>query len=259
MQRIFSMIAAAFCFCGCAHQKLSSGDLSRAQRPAFLSWIADAAGPKARVFREDSAYEAKLKRLDANEADRRLQVKLAKAMTRFETSDRLRAVALGNLPKEPPWSNAVDPAKVASALESFLVEEVPANPPDYELLKPLGADSVVEFVIEDYGMKSSSGRAGAYLAGYGRMFMLGGSQVWRESFQVENQSSPGLDPFKVGQDPQLFRTELAALLDSVGLQFARDLNPEGRPNIRQIQRDEEPSRPYGKPTQAEELGKDEIR
>ncbi len=253
--------AAAFCFAGCAHQQVSSGDLRRAQRPAFVSWIADGAGPKARVFREDSAYENKLKRLDAREADRRLQVKLAKAMTRFEASDRLRAVALGNLPKERPWSNAVDPARVAGALESFLVQEVPANPPDYELLKPLGADSVVEFVIQDYGLKSSNGRASAYVAGYGRMFMLGGSEVWRESFRVENASGPGLDPFKVGQEPELFRVELASVLDSVAVQFARDLNPEGRRNIGQIQREELPARPEAreKPPAPEELGKDEIK
>jgi hypothetical protein len=236
-------VAAALSICGCAHRQLASGDLNRVQRPAFVSWIADGAGPKAGVFREDSAYEGKLKRLDAKEADRRLQAKLAKGMSRFETSDRLRAVALANLPRERPWINTVDPASVASALESFLVEEVPANPPDYELLKPLGADSVVEFVIEDYGMRSSGGRARAYVSGYGRMFLLGSSELWHESFRTESAEAPGLDPFQVGQEPELFRAELAKLLDSVALQFARDLNPEGRPNIRQIQQEQQPAAP----------------
>jgi len=141
--------AAAVCLGGCAYRPLSPGGLRQVHRPAFVSWIEDGGGPKSRVFREDPSYQDKLKRLDPKEADRRLQVKLGRAVTRFETSDRLRAVALANLPKQPPWTSAVDPAKVASALESFLVEEVPANPPDYELLKPLGADAAVEFVAAE--------------------------------------------------------------------------------------------------------------
>ena len=252
MQSLYRVIGAALCLAGCAHRQVSSGDLGRAQRPAFVSWIADSAGPKSRVFREDGTYESKLKHLDAKEADRRLQVKLARAITRFETSDRLRAVTLANLPKERPWTSAVDAAKVASALESFLVEEVPANPPDYELLKPLGADSVVEFVIEDYGMKSANGRAGAYVAGYGRMFILEGSEVWRESFSVDSASRPDLDPFKVGQEPELFRAELAILLDAVAMQFSRDLNPERRPNVRQVQ---QPSGREGDSQQGEARGR----
>src|SRR5215831_7359833 len=238
MQKLYRVIGAALCLAGCAHRQVSSGDLGRAQRPAFVSWIADSAGPKSRVFREDATYESKLKRLDAKEADRRLQVKLAKAMSRFETSDRLRAVTLANLPKERPWTDAVDPAKVASALESFLVEQVPANPPDYELLKPLGADSVVEFVIEDFGLKSANGRAASYVSGRGRMFILGGSELWRQSFRLEQPSQPGLDPFRVAQEPELFRSELSRLLDAAALQFAAELNPDAKPNLGQIQQEQ---------------------
>lgn len=235
--------AAVLCLAGCSHRQLAASDLHRVQRPAVISWIAEGAGPKSLVFREDSTFQNKLKRLDAREADRRLTVKLAKAVSRFETSDRLRAVALANLPKEPPWTQAVDPARVASALESFLVEEVPANPPDYELLKPLGADAVLEFVIEDYGLRSAGGKASVYASGYGRMFMLGGSELWRQSFRATDANRTALDPFKVADDPELYRSELAAVLDSVAEEFSRALNPEGRPNIRQIQREERPSPP----------------
>ncbi len=237
-----TLCALALCFAGCAHRPLSPGDLRQVHRPAFVSWIEDGAGPKSRVFRDDSAYQTKLKRLDPKEADRRLQVKLAHAISRFETSDRLRAVALANLPKERPWTHSVDPAKVASALESFLVEEVPANPPDYELLKPLGADSVVEFVIEDFGLKSAGGRAAAYVAGYGRLFVLGGPELWRYGFRLEDAKRPGLDPFQVPEEPEAFRTQLSRLLDAVALQFATELNPEGRPNLRQMQQ-EQPAAP----------------
>ena len=230
--------AAALCLGGCAHRPLSPDGLRQVHRPAFVSWIEDGAGPKSRVFREDPSYQGKLKRLDPKEADRRLQVKLAKAISRFETSDRLRAVALANLPKEPPWTSAVDPAKVASALESFLVEQVPANPPDYELLKPLGADSVVVFVIEDFGLKSAGGRAFAYVSGRGRMFILDGSELWRQSFRLEQPNQPGLDPFRVAEDPEVFRSELSRLLDTAALEFALELNPQGKPNLGQIQQEQ---------------------
>ena len=229
---------AALCLGGCAHRPLSSDGLRQVHRPAFVSWIEDGAGPKSRVFREDPSYQGKLKRLDPKEADRRLQVKLANAISRFETSDRLRAVALANLPKEPPWTSAVDPAKVASALESFLVEHVPANPPDYELLKPLGADSVVEFVIEDFGLKSADGRATAYVSGRGRMFVLDGSELWRQSFRLEQPNQPGLDPFRVAEEPEVYRSELSRLLDAAALQFAGELNPLGKPNLGQIQQEQ---------------------
>lgn len=230
--------AAALCLAGCAHRPLSPEGLRQVHRPAFVCWIEDGAGPRSRVFREDPSYQDKLKRLDPKEADRRLQVKLAKAITRFETSDRLRAVSLANLPKERPWTNAVDPARVATTLESFLVEEVPANPPDYELLKPLGADAVVEYVIEDFGLKSVGGRATAYVSGRGRMFILGGSELWRQSFRLEQPNEPGLDPFRVAEEPELFRSELSRLLDAAAFQFAAELNPEGKPNLRQIQQEQ---------------------
>lgn len=214
------------------------------RRPAFVSWIEDGAGPKSRVFRDDSAYQGKLQRLEPKEADRRLQAKLAKAISRFETSDRIRAVTLANLPRQPPWTKAVDPAKVASALESFLVEEVPANPPDYELLKPLGADSIVEFVVEDYGLHSGQGRARAYVSGRARMFRLGGPVIWRDSFRLEQTAQPGLDPFRVAEEPDLFRTQFSQLLDAAAARFATELNPGGGPILRQI-RQEQTGEPKG--------------
>jgi hypothetical protein len=120
---------------------------------------------------------------------------------------------------------------VASALESFLVEEVPANAPDYDLLVPLGADAVVEFVIEEYGMRSENGHAGAYVKGYGRMFRLEGRQeLWRRPFEADQIAAgdPHLDPFWVGKEPERFRAALTSLLDGVAAQFAEDLSPKDR-------------------------------
>jgi hypothetical protein len=223
------MVAAALLTASCAHSKVSPGDLSRVNRPALVSWIETDAGPKSRVFQGDSGYQAKLKKLDPKEADRRLGVKLGSGISRFETSDRLRAVTFAILPKdERPWSNTMDPAAVASALENLLVEQIPpVVPPDYQVLKPLGIDAVVELVIQDYGLRSVNGRAGVYVAGYGRMFLLGGSERWRQSFRLDqleaNQGS--LDPFQVAREPELFRAELATLLDSAAAQLARGLSP----------------------------------
>ncbi|PTL85996.1 hypothetical protein DAT35_03595 [Vitiosangium sp. GDMCC 1.1324] len=183
------------------------------------------------MFREDSAYKDKLKKLEPKEADRRLQAKLTSAVTRFEVSERLRVNTFRLLPRERPWVDALDPARVATMLESFLVEEVPANAPDYDLLTRLGADTVVEFVIQDYGMRSERGRAGAFMRGYARMFKINGrSEIWRHPFQVDrlSEGAEHLDPFKVGKDPSLFRQELTAMLDVLADQFAEDLRPKDR-------------------------------
>jgi hypothetical protein len=216
---------------GCATTRLSGSELDRVVQPAFISRIEIEAGPKSLVFREDGAYGDKLKKLEPKEADRRLQAKLMKAVTRFEISERLRVGTISQLPRERPWTNTVDPARVASALESFLVEEVPANAPDYDLLLPLGVDAVVEFVIEDYGMRSDNGHAGAYVKGYGRMFRLAGrSEMWRRPFEVDQIDSGAqhLDPFKVGKDPDLFRQAITSLLDVVAEKFGQDLSPKDR-------------------------------
>lgn len=232
-------VALALGLLGCAHQPLAGSDLDRAQRPAFISRIEEKAGPRSLVFQGDSSYGGKLKKLEPKEADRRLQVKLEKGIpekglgtiTRFEVADQLRSTTLAQLPRERPWLNVVNPAQVAAALESFLVEEVPANAPDYELLRPLGVDAVIEFVVEDYGMRSEDGRAGTYVIGYGRMFFLdGGGNVWFRSFRADEVESgqPHVDPFKVAKDPGLFRDHLTTLLKAVAEQFAKDLKPEGR-------------------------------
>jgi hypothetical protein len=216
---------------GCASQRLAGADLDRVRRPAFISRIEEGAGPKSHVFREDSAYGGKLKKLEPVEADRRLTVKLQQAVTRFEISERIRVNTLTQLPREYPWTRVVDPARVASVLESFLVEEVPANAPDYDLVTPLGADTIVEFVVQEYGMRSQDGRAGAYVRGYGRMFTLDGrSEVWRRPFEVDQVSAKAehLDPFKVGKNPDLFRQALTKMLDEVAEVFVKDLTPKDR-------------------------------
>ncbi len=230
MRSLLLLVVAAAAF-GCAHTPLKGADLDRVVRPAFISRIEENGGPKSWVFRDDATYNKKLGRLDRKEADRRLSVKLAKGMSRFEVAERLRATVVSLLPRERPWTKAVDPVEVARELQSFLVEEVPANAPDYELLRPIGTDAVVEFVVEDYGMRSEDGRAGAYIQGYGRMFRLDGGLLWFRRFRSDAVEAklPGVDPFRVAkQNGVPFRTELGSLIDAVATQFAKDLSPTDR-------------------------------
>ena len=214
---------------GCSHVSISRSDLDRTTRPAFVSRIEEEAGPKSRVFQEDAFYRTRLKRLDPKEADRRLQLKLAQT-SRFQVSERLRSVTLANLPKEKPWTEVVSGADTARVLESFLVQEVPANRPDYDLLRPLSADTVVEFVVQQYGMRSAHGKAGVFVRGYGHMFFLDGGEVWRMSFDEDEvrDGVAALDPFEVGKNPTLFGNTLSRVLDRVAMELADDLNPKDR-------------------------------
>ncbi|MFL5318125.1 MAG: hypothetical protein ACJ790_00615 [Myxococcaceae bacterium] len=217
---------------GCAHKPLSGADLDRVMRPAFISRIEEGAGPKSEVFTEDSSYKQKLAKLEPKEADRRLSNKMGKGMSRFEVADKLRSTTLALLPREIPWTNTVDPVAVAKELQSFLVEEVPANAPDYDLLKAEGADAIVEFVIEKYGMRSENGRAGVFVEGYGRMFFLESKhEIWYRAFRVDQVDAglPHVDPFKVGKsDGVLFRQQMNDVLDAIAAQFAKDLSPADR-------------------------------
>jgi len=230
----------------CAHRPLSGADLDGVHQVAFIARIADEAGPKSTVFRDDSSYRPKLapRRIDDKEADRRLAVVLAqgtradarrqtkemRSMSRFEVADTLRAETLGRLPEEAPWRDVVDPTIVARSLESFLVQEVPANAPDYERLRQHEVDTIVEIVVEEYGMRSEGGKAGVYLLGFARMFKLDGGELYHRRF-VSDDLKAGLepmDPFKVARDASLFAARLKQVLIGVADQIAKDLNPPER-------------------------------
>ena len=222
-------IALGFTLCACSHVTLSQDDLRRVHKPAFLARMDESGNPHADVFRSDAVFRAKLTRMDAPEADRRLSAKVLQAVNRFEVGERLRAGTIAQLPAEPPWSNAASSASVASALESFLVQNVPAHEPDYQLLAPLGVDAVVEFVVDDCGMHSANGKAGAFARGYGRMFFLnGGGEIWHKGFNVDQvrQGTANLDPFVVSKDPSTLRQAMRTLLDAVSVDFARALQSD---------------------------------
>ena len=206
------LLAAA----ACSHSQLSGADLDRVQHPAYVGRVAEGAGPKAPATSAGQAKEV---------------AAMNAAISRFEMSERLRSQLSSALRTEKPWSGAVPAAKVASALETFLVEQVPAVPPDYTRLKPLGADSVVELVIEDFGLRSESGSGQTYVRGTARMFLLAdGTELWRTSFQRTGpeQGLPALEPAAVVTDAAPYGVQMRALLDAAAAGLAQDLSPPGR-------------------------------
>jgi hypothetical protein len=239
---LMALAVVAWSF-GCAHKPVSASDLAATGRIAFVGRIHDEAGPVSTVFRDDSSYRDKLapRRIDDKEADRRLAVVLrggskedrkrgsimAHSVSRFEMADSIRANTLAKLPKTHPWDAVVDPASVARALESFLVQEVPANDPDYERIRPLGADTVLELIIDEYGMRSRSGRAGVYISGVAKMFRIGGGLLYVRRFHSDDVDSgePHLDPFLVSKDAGLFASRIRQSIVAIADQIAKDLTP----------------------------------
>ncbi len=228
---------------GCAHHALSPDALERLQHPAFISRIEEGAGPRSTVFRDDEAsYRDRLKTLDAKEADRRLTAKLSggvkdqagkaniPTITRFEIADTLRAEVQGRLPREAPWTALQSPVEVATVLESFLVEEVPANAPDYPRLGQLGTDSVLEIVVEEFGLRSERGKAGLRLLGLARLFTLDGHELYHRRFVSDELAAglEGLDPFAVAKNPALFRDRMKTMLAAIAVVIAGDLSPGER-------------------------------
>lgn len=230
---------------GCAHRPLSPAALEETRLVAFIARIEDEAGPRSRVFRDDSSYRGVLapRRIDDKEADRRLALALtsgsfektrsgervikARTISRFELADSLRSNTLALLPQAVPWKNVIHPVEVARVLESFLVQEVPANAPDYRRLLQLGADTVLEIVVEEYGMRSEKGRAGTYVRGFSRLFRIDGPELYFRRFVADDLASglEPLDPFAAAKNAQLFAERMKQTAQAIAEQVAKDLQP----------------------------------
>lgn len=263
MRSSLSLVVLLLSLAGCAHKPLSASELDQTKLIAFIARIEDEAGPKSNVFRNDGSYKSRLKRLDDKEGDRRLGNALTvgsleknektgeyevthHTISRFEVADSLRANTLALLPKQSPWSEVVHPVEVARVLESFLVHEVPANAPDYERLAALGADTIVEIVVEEYGMRSEKGKAGAYLVGFARMFRINGPELYHRRFYSDDLSAglEPLDPFAVRKNTELFGARIKQMVAAISAQVARDLTPAER---REQSTTPDPARPRAKP------------
>jgi hypothetical protein len=247
MRSSMSLAVLLLAAAGCAHKPLSAQALDDTKLVAFISRIEDEAGPKSNVFRNDGSYRDRLKRLDDKEGDRRLGNALTvgsyekaknsnelelthHTISRFEIADSLRSNTLADLPKQAPWNDVVHPVEVARVLESFLVHEVPANAPDYERLAALGADTVVEIVIEEYGMRSEGGKAGTYMVGFARMFRINGPELYKRRFYSDDLKAglEPLDPFAVRKNTELFGARIKQTVLAISEQVAKDLTPAER-------------------------------
>jgi len=234
MNRFCLVSAVALLGMGCAHKSLNVAALDTVQKPAFVGHILKNAGPKVTVFTDDPSFREGLKRLEPAEGNRRLANWLLKGLPQQELSDGLRSRTLLRLEHEAPFRNAADPSKVARALGIFLTQEDADMKPNYQALAELNVDSVVEVVIEEYGVRSAQGKIRFWMKGYGRMFRLqGGSVLWKRSFHAEEEESslPVTDPFVMAKDPSLFRNRTHWILDTVAQRFAEDLSRGKRPAV----------------------------
>jgi hypothetical protein len=205
---------------GCSHAQLTGADLDRVQRPAYVGRVAEGAGPKAQGLQGVT---------DASQVQ--LGTSMNTSIGKFEVSERLRSQVAVALKSEKPWSNAVPASQVASVLETFLVERVPAVPPDYNQLKPTGADAVVELVVEEYGLRPQGTQSQSYLRGTARMFLLAdNSELWRTEFQRsgETQGLPPLDAAALVSNAGPYGDQLRTLLDATAAALAQELSPGGR-------------------------------
>ncbi len=218
--RLRTLGLAALFAVGCSHAQLTGADLDRVQRPAYVARLAEGAGPKA--LGVQSATDASAAQLLAS---------MNAAIGKFEVSERLRSQLAVALKSEKPWSNAVPASQVASVLETFLVERVPAVSPDYSLLKPTGADAVVELVVEEYGLRPQGTQSQSFLKGTARLFLLSdNSELWRTEFQRsgEVQGLPPLDAAALVSNAGPYGDQLRTLLDATAQTLAQELSPGGR-------------------------------
>jgi hypothetical protein len=227
MNRFCLVSAVALLGMSCAHQSLNVAALDTIQKPAFVGRILKSAGPKATVFTDDASFREGLKKLEPDEGNRRLANWLTKGLPPYELSDGLRARTLLRLERNAPFRNAADPSMVSRTLGIFLTQDEADSKPNYQALAELNVDSVVEVVIEEYGVRSAQGKIRFWVKGYGRMFRLqSGSVLWKRSFHAEEEESslPVTDPFVMAKEPALFRSRIHWILDAVAQKFAEDLS-----------------------------------
>jgi hypothetical protein len=242
-------ILAFVLLAGCAHHPISSAALGQTKSVALLARVGDDAGPIAKVFRSDGAYGARLKArgLDEKDADAQLSKALtvgsfglkpgakktaglellSPSISRFEIADSLRATLVSLLPQQAPWIEVVAPGEVARVLESLLVQEAPGTATDVSRLSTIGVDTVVEIVVEEYGLRSEGGKAGAYLVGSARMYRLAGGEVYRRDFFSDDLKA-GLEPLDalaVLDDASLFASRIKQMISAIALHISKDLTP----------------------------------
>lgn len=219
---------------GCGHVPLSASELNTVARPAFVARLELDAGPRSTVFRDLSSQAARLQGLAPAEGDRRLAAKLAQGASPFEVAERLRIGVVRRLPQTTPWTYTVPASEVSAVLQSLLVEERPQRRPDVRQLDRLGADTLIELIVERYGMQGEGGAPGIYVSGRARLTRLNsGATYYARAFSYRMPSSEEfpLDPLVIAREPRLFGDALSKLLDEAAELIAQDLQPRGRSTV----------------------------
>ncbi|MCL2012631.1 MAG: hypothetical protein FWG75_07600 [Cystobacterineae bacterium] len=225
MKRFCLFSAVALLGASCAHKSLDAAALESIQKPAFVGRISKNAGPKATVFTDDNTFREGLKRLEPAEGNRRMAARMLRGLPHYELSDGLRARTMLRLEQVAPFKDAAEPSKVARSLGIFLMQDEADVEPDYKRLLAMDVDSIVEMVIEEYGIRSAQGKVRFWVRGYGRMFRLkNGSLLWKRSFHAEEEESslPVVDPFVLAREPSLYRNRIHWVLDTVAQKLSED-------------------------------------
>ncbi len=162
---------------------------------------------------------------DAKEVDEKIARALSRKMTRFQVAERLRAGLVRDLPSRAPWTHLVPAVQVSSALETLLVDHGD-DPPDFDALRPLGADAVLELAVKDFGVRRSGGRVGAWARISGHLFTLPGrDSMYRRAIELDDarEGRVEIDPLPLLRAEGGYRESLEDLLGRAASSFAEDL------------------------------------
>ncbi len=240
--------AAVVLAVSCAHVPVDKAGLDSLKRPAIVARLVDPV-PKAMVFQKDASLAAKAGSKSAKAADEELAKILLKgdprnglSINRYEIVDAVASKTRHYLQRQHPWTQAIPPVEVARVLETFLVEDRAQGKPNFDRLKDIGADSVLEILLEEYGMRAENGRVGVYVLGTAKLLRLDGGVLYVRSFVSDETGTTaveGTDPLEVIARPPLFREHLQVMLTAIGEAIADDLTPGGlhfRRQVRAVER-----------------------
>lgn len=243
MARTSWCVAALVVAASCAHMPVDKGGLDALKRPAIVARLVDPV-PKADVFQKDGSLFAKVGGKSPKAADDELARVLLKGdprngltINRYEIVDAVASKTRHYLHKQHPWSQALTAVEVARVLETFLVEDRAQGKPNYQRLRDAGADSVLEILLEEYGMRAANGRVGVYVLGTAKLMTLDGAVLYARSFVSDETGTTaveGTDPADVLARPPLFREHLQVVLTAISETVADDLTPGGMRFRRQV-------------------------
>jgi hypothetical protein len=221
----FAIPAATALLAGCARQvPIHAERVAELRRPAIVSRVEK--GPTAFIARSDPGGLALFPgETDAKAVDQRIATNLGKKVSRFQVAERLRSELVRGLPTQSPWTRMVPAVDVASALETLLVESRD-EPPDFNALRSLGADAVLDIAINDFGVARHENKVGLYATITAHLFTFDGNDtLYRRTFDVDDarDGRGELAPAALLRGAEDYRDALEDLLQRVGQAISDDL------------------------------------